>query len=186
MENFEGEKFRLANHWFTILSVNNYSNKPINYLEIGSYYGANIISVANSYGLHEESKLFCIDPYQDYDDYPEYKNKQDTIYSSFLKNIEPYKNKIYHINGFSNKEIFKFDDNFFDIIYIDGNHEPEYVLEDAVLSFRKLKHNGILIFDDYMWHNLTQHGIDAFLSAYRKKIEYICEKETQVFIRKLF
>ena len=94
MEKFEGEKFRLANHWFNILSVDNYSNKPINYLEIGSYYGANIISVANSYGLHEESKLFCIDPYQDYDDYPEYKNKQDTIYSSFLKNIESYKNKM--------------------------------------------------------------------------------------------
>ena len=33
----------------------------------------------------------------------------------------------------------KFKDEFFDIIYIDGNHEPEYVLEDAVLSFRKLK-----------------------------------------------
>jgi hypothetical protein len=35
-----------------------------------------------------------------------------------------------------------------DIIYIDGNHGPEYVLEDADLSFRKLK-NGIMIFDDY-------------------------------------
>ena len=185
MDNFEGEKFRLASHWFNILSVDNYSNKPINYLEIGSYYGANIISVANSYGLHEESKLFCIDPYQDYDDYPEYKNKQDIIYSSFIKNIEPYKNKIHHTRGFSNKEIFKFDDNFFDIIYIDGNHEPEYVLEDAVLSFRKLKHNGILIFDDYMWYG-SDKGIDAFLSAYHKKIEYICEKETQVFVRKLF
>ena len=91
MDNFEGEKFRLANHWFNILNVNNYSDKPINYLEIGSYYGANIISVANSYASHEESKLFCIDPYQDYDDYPEYKNKQDIIYSSFLKNIEPYR-----------------------------------------------------------------------------------------------
>ena len=169
MDNF-GEKFRLASHWFNILSVDNYSNKPIN---------------ANSYASHEHSKLFCIDPYQDYDDYPEYKNKQDIIYSSFLKNIKPYKNKIHHIRGFSNKEIFKFDDNFFDIIYIDGNHEPEYVLEDAVLSFRKLKHNGILIFDDYGWHNLTQHGIDAFLSTYHKKIEYICEKETQVFIKKL-
>lgn len=60
MDNF-GEKFRLASHWFNILSVDNYSNKPINYLEIGSYYGSNIISVANSYGLHEESKLFCIE-----------------------------------------------------------------------------------------------------------------------------
>jgi hypothetical protein len=51
------------------------------------------------------------------------------------------KNKNNYESGrFQSNEIPKFEDNFFDIIYIDGkNHEPEYVLEDAVLSFRKLK-----------------------------------------------
>jgi hypothetical protein len=86
--------------------------------------------------------LYCIDPWEDYDDYSEYKNKQQSIYNSFINNIENsgVKDKIIIINrGYSNLEIPKFQDNFFDIIYIDGNHEPEYVLEDAVLSFRKLK-----------------------------------------------
>ena len=53
------------------------------------------------------------------------------------------------MKGYSHKEIFRFDDNYFDIIYIDGNHEPEFVLEDAILSFRRLKKEGIMILDDY-------------------------------------
>ena len=38
--------------------VNSYKDKQINYLEIGSFYGANILSVANTYGLHNDSKLY--------------------------------------------------------------------------------------------------------------------------------
>ena len=82
--------------------------------------------------------------------------------------------------------MLKFDNDFFDIIYIDGNHEPEYVLEDGVLSFRKLKVGRIMIFDDYEWGgpDLTQRGIDAFLSGYHKRISVLGLIESQVFIKK--
>lgn len=184
---FEGEKYRLCDNWYDILPVDDYKNIPIKYLEIGSFYGANIISVSENYGSHCDSELFCIDPYEDYDEYPEYKGKQEEIYHSFLKNISPYSGKIKHIRGFSHKEILKFEDNFFDIIYIDGNHEPEFVLEDAVLSFRKLKPGGKIIMDDFGWNGpyLTTRGIMGFLDAYNKKIKYLGYKETQVFIQKL-
>jgi predicted O-methyltransferase YrrM len=94
--------------------------------------------------------------------------------------------KIVINRGYSNAEIPKFQDDFFDIIYIDGNHEPEYVLEDAVLSFRKLKIGGIMIFDDYGWGgpDLTQRGIDGFLSGYHKRITVLGLQECQVFIKK--
>jgi hypothetical protein len=60
------------------------------------------------------------------------------------------------------------------------------VLEDAVLSFRKLKKNGFMIFDDYGWGgpDLTQKGIDAFLSGYHKKIKVLGIQDAQVFIQK--
>ena len=177
LNNFEGTSYRLANNWFHHINLDNYKNKPINYLEIGTFYGANILSVANSYGLHYDSKLYCIDPWEDYDDYPEYKNEQPSIYNSFLKNIENSgaREKIIINRGYSNNEIPKFENDFFDIIYIDGNHEPEYVLEDAVLSFRKLKKGGIMIFDDYGWGgpDLTIRGIDGFLHGFHKKITVI-------------
>jgi len=96
------------------------------------------------------------------------------------------KEKINVRRGYSNVEIPKFQDDFFDIIYIDGNHEPEYVLEDAVLSFRKLKRGGMMIFDDYGWNGpmMTQRGIDGFLSGYHKRITVLGEINTQVFLRK--
>ena len=189
LTNFKGTQYRLANNWYNIINLNDYKDKPINYLEIGVFYGANIISVAMTYGLHKESKLYCIDPWEDYNEYVEYKNEQPQIYDTFIENIKNsgFQDKIIINRGYSNKEIYKFDDEFFDIIYIDGNHEPEYVLEDAVSSFRKLKVNGIMIFDDYGWcgPDLTQKGIDAFLSGYSKRIQYLNNVETQVFIKKL-
>jgi predicted O-methyltransferase YrrM len=186
--NFDGVQYRLANNWFSKVNVYNYNNKPINYLEIGTFYGANIISVAKTYGLHNDSKLYCIDPWEDYEEYSEYKNQQESIYNKFMNNVENSgdKSKIIINRGYSNNEIPKLQDDFFDIIYIDGNHEPEYVLEDAVLSFRKLKKNGIMIFDDYGWGgpDLTQKGIDGFLAGYHKRITILGEVQSQVFIRK--
>jgi hypothetical protein len=73
-----------------------------------------------------------------------------------------------------------------DLIYIDGNHEPEFVLEDGVLCFRKLKKGGYMIFDDYGLGgpDLTQRGIDAFLNGYYKKIKTMLVYNSQVFIKK--
>ena len=56
---------------------------------------------------------------------------------------------------------------------------------DAVLSFRKLKVGGYLIFDDYGWHD-SSFGIDAFLSSYKKCYRMINPNHnTQVFIQKI-
>lgn len=186
---FSGVQYRLANNWVEHVSIHAFKNRPINYLEIGAFYGANVLSVANTYGAHPESKLYCIDPWEDYSEYPEYKGEQPKIYDAFMKNIQnsEHSSKITVNRGYSDKKVPEYADEFFDMIYIDGNHEPEYVLEDAVLCFRKLKPNGIMIFDDYGWGgpDLTKRGIDGFLNGYHKRIQILGEKESQVFIRKI-
>jgi predicted O-methyltransferase YrrM len=187
--NFQGQTYRLSDNWEWHMHVEDYSLRPINYLEIGAYYGANLLSVANYYGKHPDSKLYAIDPWSDYDEYPEYKGRQSSIYNTFLRNIceSGHADRIIIKRGYSNDEIPKLPDDFFDIIYIDGNHQPEFVLEDAVLSFRKLKQGGVMIFDDYGWGgpDLTQRGVDAFLSGYRDKITRIRDpRNTQLFIKK--
>lgn len=183
---FEGEVYRTSSNWFRTIPR---SDGPINYLEIGTFYGANLISVANSYGSHPDSNLHCIDPWMDYDDYPEYKNQQFKIYTTFCKNIQTANilQKVRIHKGLSNVEIPKLSDEYFDIIYIDGNHEPEYVMEDAVLAFRKLKVGGYMIFDDYGWGgpDLTTKGIDGFTSGYHKRIEILGMEDTQLFIKKI-
>jgi len=187
LDNFKGKSYRLANNWSYFIPL---EDKPINYLEIGTFYGGNLISVSQTYGKHQDSKLYCIDPWKDYEDYPEYKDEQDKIFSTFKYNITTYDldDKVTIIRGYSNEKVLTLEDNYFDIIYIDGNHEPEYVLEDAVLCFRKLKVGGYLIFDDYVWcgPDLTQAGIDSFIKGYHKRIKLInIDHNTQTFIQKI-
>jgi SAM-dependent methyltransferase len=186
---FTGTAFRLCDNWYSFIDLSNCKNKPINYLEIGANYGANLLSVAKTYGQHENSKLFCIDPWEDYNEYNEYKEKQKSIYEQFAENVyySGHKDKIFIMKGYSHKEIFRFDDNYFDIIYIDGNHEPEFVLEDAILSFRRLKKEGIMIFDDYGWggEDCTKKGIDTFTNVFKNKIEILGIKNSQMFIKKI-
>ena len=75
MNNFKGICYRLADNWFNNINLKDYENKPINYLEIGAFYGGNVLSVANSYCAHKDSKIYVIDPWADYQEYPEYKGK---------------------------------------------------------------------------------------------------------------
>lgn len=183
---FTGTQYYLADNWFNMVSVEKHAQRPIRYLEIGAFYGANILSVEKSYAAHPESRIYCVDPWKDYDEYPEYKTMQPSIFEAFKTNVSRLGEKLVVRRGFSNHEVPLFEDDFFDMIYIDGNHEPEYVLEDAVLCFRKLKPNGILIFDDYGWGgpDLTQRGIDAFLSGYHKRIRLLGFEQSQVFVQK--
>ena len=187
-DTFEGVQYRLADSWSGLICLDDYKDRPINYLEIGAFYGANIISVAKTYGAHAETKLYAVDPWLDYEEYPEYKNEQLNTYNSYRKNIETsgHSDKIITKRGFSNIEVPKFEDDFFDMIYIDGNHEPEFVLEDAVLSFRKLKRGGMMIFDDWGWGgpDLTQAGVESFLRGYHKRISLIGHYNNQVFVKK--
>jgi hypothetical protein len=197
---FVGRNF-LEAHWMWTDHVP-IPKGPVNYLEIGVNSGSNIISFSKSYGHHPDSKIYCIDPWEDSQDYPEYKGSQNIFLNNFKNNIKNFniENKVVPIRGYSNEEIPKFDDNFFDIIYIDGNHEPEFVLEDAVLSFRKLKIGGYLIFDDYNFEgkedgswipgpNGTTRGIEAFIKGYENRIENLGIKWNghlgQVFLKKV-
>jgi predicted O-methyltransferase YrrM len=187
----EGQFFLTASCWLGIVEQ---ENRPINYLEIGVHAGVNALSVNTLYAAHPQSKLYCIDPWEDYDEYREYKGIQETVYSQFTRNIKAFniEDKVVIKRGFSNIIVPTLEDNFFDIIYIDGNHEPEYALEDAVLSFRKLKVGGYLIFDDYNFDGPdgTSRGIDGFLSGYHKRIQVIGKKWSsmnlaQVFVKKI-
>uniref|UniRef100_A0A6C0E0V9 Methyltransferase n=1 Tax=viral metagenome TaxID=1070528 RepID=A0A6C0E0V9_9ZZZZ len=189
---FKGGHYTLCDNWHKLLPLETFTG-PINYLEIGAYYGGNLIEVAKTYGKHPDSKLFAVDPWEDYDDYPEYKEKQGNIHETFMENIRCFKevndindDKFTIVRGYSHKEVPKFKDNYFDVIYIDANHEPEYVLEDAIIAFRKVKVGGYMIFDDYGWGgpDMTKKGIDAFISGYHKRIETIGLERSQMIVKR--
>jgi hypothetical protein len=187
---YQGLGWRLSNNWLKFLPQSN--NLPLNYLEIGTLHGANLISVEHFFGKNKESKFVVIDPYADDIEYNEYKGEQDLNYNTFRTNVEMVNLiddvSLFHLREKSSKAIPKLKDYYFDIIYVDGNHKPENVLEDAVMAWRKLKNQGIMIFDDYDWEFKTcntKRGIDAFVLGYADQIQAQKEYGGQYFVQKL-
>jgi len=111
---FIGGHYRLANNWFEHVNIDDYKNRGFKYLEIGAYKGANVLSFATSYGVHKDTKMYCIDPWEDYEDYPEYGQEQTGNYETYMKNLENsgVSSKITTIRGYSNIEVPKFEDDF--------------------------------------------------------------------------
>lgn len=75
----------------------------------------------------------------------------------------------------------------FDFIYVDGSHEADQVLRDAVHAEQVLRPGGLLAFDDYQWGphlpDRPQVAIDAFLRVYESKFD-VLEVGLQVWVRK--
>lgn len=181
MPEFKGIKYKEAIHWIGFVPQ---TTGPIRYLEIGVLCGYNVLNVEKLYGSHPDSVLVCVDPWMDYDDYSEYKGKSASHYDMFLENTEHIKTKLDVRRGFSHAVLPTLEDESFDLIYIDGNHESEYVLEDAVLAFRKLKPGGWIVFDDYEGIDVRV-GIHAFLEGYKRRINpHVCLHMGQVFVQK--
>lgn len=196
IHHYEGIQNSISENWFEYIPLQNHKEIPINYLEIGTYYGANIFSVGRTYGNHPDSKLHCInaDPYRNYNDYPKYIGKPDYICLEFEENLKKsiMKDKIITHYGRTNVKIPRFENKYFDIIYIssyygNGMNEHHDILQDAILCFPKLKDNGYMIVDDYDWGESTsrQREIDEFLNACHDRIEILGHHNTQLFVQKV-
>lgn len=169
--------------WTTFIQL---ENKPINYLEIGVLKGIHSVRISGTYCKHPLSRIYCVDPWDDYNEYIEYKGEQAQNYNDFIFNIT--NSGSYHKfivkKGYSEDIVPTFENNFFDIIFVDGNHETEYVYKDGVMSLEKVKIGGYIVFDDYDWKE-TKEGIDKFIESYKSHIKVLGRNDFQLFIQKL-
>jgi hypothetical protein len=182
---FKGNVFQLSYKWKDIVPI---PTGPIKYLEIGAYHGANICSLMKTYAIHNDTKVHVIDPWINYDGYVEYREEQVTNYSLFINNmskLEPKDiQKLYIHRDISSHVLPTFEDDYFDMIYIDGNHAREYVLEDAVHSFRKLKPGGWLIMDDAHDKDVMD-GLQSFYQGFKYKLKEPKASLSQLFLQKV-
>jgi len=158
--------------------------KEIDVLEIGSYEGRSAIWTIENILTHHNSKIVCLDIFN------------QPYFENFKKNTRNYfqQSKLQYIQGKSSEslEFLKSNDYYlqiprsFDFIYVDGSHHPDDVIQDLVMSFDLLKPNGIMIMDDYGIVDplpSPKEAIDLFLSKYEDQIE-VLRKEYQVTIRR--
>ena len=157
----------------------------VQYLEIGVYEGRSAVWMLENILTDPTARLTGVDifagPYKD----------------RYFANIERSgsSDKVRTITGPSQLVLRELPLDSFDIIYVDGSHAKSDVLEDAVLSWRLLKENGVLIFDDYRWAGCLAEGssdrptdfpkaaIDAFVQCFEEHLEVI-HNSYQLIVRK--
>ena len=135
-------------------------------------------------------ELHLIDPwvYQDYDRwYGIPQEEMDVIHEDVVKLFGP--NEAVTIHRKMSIET-TFADNYFDWVYIDGNHDYEAVLADLRHYAPLIKQGGVLCGDDYGWTDKYANGgpkraVDEFIleTGYVADID---PKSNQFAIKGLF
>jgi len=160
-------------------------DKKLNILEIGVFEGLSSIFFLKQF---KKSKLYAVDTFKGSAEHSKLSNLSH-LKKRYISNTFFYRK---NIKIFSCKSALFFKKNsskMFDLIHIDGDHHYKSVLNDARSSFKILKKNGILIFDDYFWR-FYREGLNPIsaINFFLKEIDgkYIVEfVTTQIGIRKI-
>ena len=164
-----------SNKWF----LNNFDifnfflpkdkSQKFDYLEIGCFEGLSSFYVLSEY---KSVNAFFLDIW----DIPNPNSKTlsnnfNTVEKAFDKNLSEFNfTKIKEDSVVSMRRLLK-QNKSFDFIYIDGSHNGEDILSDAIEAFKILKLGGLIFFDDFLQHDKNRivqsyEGIGKFLSLY--------------------
>ena len=155
IENDIYENFKSINYnekWFcnnlNYLTVNFKTIKNVKkILEIGSYEGRSAIFFLKNFS---NSNISCVDTWFGSDEH------NSVNFQLIEKNFD-FNTSFYQSNNFLRKykmtsnDFFKKNDEYFDLIYVDGDHSSDQVKIDLINSWNVLKNGGFLVLDDYMW-----------------------------------
>jgi predicted O-methyltransferase YrrM len=205
-------KYELTNNWFEV-SKSVWDSlipqlNPTRILEIGSYEGASICYLIEKLAMSQDIEIHCVDTWEGGVEHQEggwVQTNMSLVEKRFHNNIKIAVNEVNHaVDIVIHKElsdlalsklIAEGKANYFDFIYIDGSHQATDVLCDALLSFRLLKNNGIIVFDDYLWQEQLPIGIDplrcpkiaidAFTNIYSRKIKVLSAPLNQLYVKKI-
>jgi len=179
-----------TNAFFETLDII-FQEKPVTKmicLEIGSFEGMGSLKIIDHICSHSESKLYCVDPWDDVyikndERYKQFDFEHVGQYSRFIHNTAST-DKIIPVRGYSNDIIPTLDIEF-DFAYIDGDHSPEQVYKDAVNVLKKMKKGGVIVFDDFLFELnglRTKDGIMKFIFENTEALEII-HKSWQIVVR---
>lgn len=114
-------------------------------------------------------KLFCVDPWGTYEGYVNYGSLFEKRYQEAQKRLAPY--DCTFVKKMSVDAIKDFKDESLDFVYIDGNHEYSYVLEDISLWTPKVRGGGVVSGHDY-YPRCAKGGVVNAVDKYVKENNY--------------
>lgn len=130
-------------------------NLPELFHELGFKVGAEIGTEEGNYAYklckHNPGvKLFCVDMWQNYPGYRDYKGKEDKLINAHDKAVDTLKHfDVTFIQKYSMDAVMDFEDGSLDFVYIDANHEWPYITHDIYYWSPKVRPGGIVSGHDY-------------------------------------
>jgi hypothetical protein len=161
------------------------------FMQIGAFTGDASVWLMENILTHKSSTLLDVDTWQGSDEEVHHSMDFSDVERVYDSKTEKYENLIKVKMNSQDFLITADDKDFYDFIYIDGDHTADAVFKDASLSWRALKPGGIMAFDDYTWepqlpmHLRPQPAIDLFVTLMKDNIDLI-RTGPQVWIRKRF
>jgi len=133
--------------------------------------------------LNKKVKLYCIDPWKDYEGYNDIKGQEnfDVRYKETVERLKPYNCEI--IRKTSMEAIKNFKKGSLDFVYIDGNHSYESVLDDLNAWSKVVKKGGTISGHDYK-NELSTHGNEGVTKAVNEYLKENNIKEFFVFVKR--
>lgn len=123
-----------------------------------------------------ELKMFCVDPWGDYNDGRYTEEVQEGIYQECQKNLEGY--PVEFVRKKSLDAVNDFEDESLDFVYIDGDHRFDGVMQDIIKWYPKIKKNGIIALHD-VYHGETGvlKAVEAFTHCHKVDPWYITKED---------
>lgn len=189
---FQGKEFsadwssdRFAT-WTDVLAE--FADQRVDILEIGSWEGRSAIFFLE---FLPHARITCVDSFEGSPllrSVSPWREALQHVEGRFDRNLSPYGMRVEKLRSMSIPALFSMfqAQRKFDLIYIDGSHDRDDVLMDSILSWRLLKDQGILMWDDYTFQAARPPGpaIDLFLDMNADQLAEI-HRGKQLIVRKL-
>jgi tetratricopeptide (TPR) repeat protein len=172
--------------WFT----DTIKQRPIRILEVGSWQGGSTLWLLDQVIAERGGSITCVDTWEDSSehDFPGTMGLQ--LEELFDANIarSTYGDHLEKRKGRSQDVLPQLAGRLFDFIYIDGAHEADLVLQDALNGHALLASDGLIVFGDLAYtfadsKQNTIHGINTFLELAGEAYDEI-DRGAQLLLRR--
>jgi predicted O-methyltransferase YrrM len=146
-----------------ILFAKEYFKNPLIGVEIGVAQGDNALSILKELPI---KKLYLIDPYIAYVQDRRLITKHKDSFSIAVEKLSRYV-QAFFIKKTSEDAVKDIKEPL-DFVYIDGNHQYEYVKKDITLYYPLVKEGGILGGHDYPTISGVVRAVDEFVKQHNR------------------
>jgi hypothetical protein len=142
------------------------AGQKLHYLEIGVFDGDGLVWMLKNVLTHPRSRAWAVDPWLPLLPWRD-AEEMEGHYQRTWRACRPYGKKVKLHRQMSSVFLRQHNipPHWFDVVYIDGDHNAIPCLDDLVLTWPLLKVGGIMIIDDYKLNHPADYMVKAVVDG---------------------